>query len=63
MTSLPNNPKAEHGDRLEKYWECLNKLPDLSHAHYVEICVRINGEDKHFEGDWLKRMQVEVNEA
>ena len=48
-------------DRLDKYWEYLNKLPNLKKAHYIDITVRINGKDEHFEGDFLKKMQVEVN--
>lgn len=35
-----------------------NLLEELcpSGWHYCDIVVRINGQDKRFEGDWLKRL-------
>ena len=36
--------------------EIIEKLRsmNLNQAHYVDIVVRINGEDRRYEGDWLK---------
>jgi len=45
---------------LEYIREKLNKLPNLNGAHYVDIIVRINGEDRRYEGDWLKILQQNV---
>jgi len=32
-------------------------IQTAKHAHYVNVVVRINGEDKVFEADWLKHLE------
>jgi hypothetical protein len=39
--------------------ELLRILPG---AHYVDVVVRIDGQDKHFEADWLYALLREVSE-
>lgn len=35
--------------------DSINRLIErCKHAHYVNVHVRINGKDEHFEADWLK---------
>lgn len=50
------------GYNREEIWkdvrEELEKLPDLCHTHYQNITVRMNGEDRVFEADWLKYLQL-----
>lgn len=47
-------------------WEKINYLQEASieeltrlakQAHHVDVCVRINGEDRWFEIDWLKHLE------
>ena len=35
----------------------LKKLPMLEGAHYINIYVRMNGRDWHYEADYLKHVQ------
>ena len=37
--------------------EHLKELP-LEFAHYTDIVVRVNGAERHFEGDWLKGLKA-----
>ena len=35
----------------------LHKLKKIcEHSHYIDIVVRRNGQDEHFEGDFLKQV-------
>ena len=34
---------------------------DLSGAHYVNVVVRRNGKDEHYEADWLKDLSRVLN--
>ena len=42
--------KQEDVEFVRKWW------PILHGAHYVDVVVRINGEDKHYEADEWKRL-------
>ena len=37
--------------------DSIQRLIDrLKHAHHIDLCVRINGQDEWFQADWLKHM-------
>lgn len=47
-------------------WNAVNNLQSESikqlmarakHAHYIDVLVRIDGKDQHFEADWLKHLE------
>ena len=35
----------------------IRALPNLKHAHYIDIVVRRNGKDEIYEADWLKKLR------
>lgn len=42
-----NDPQRESVQKL---------IPVLWAAHYTDIIVRVNGEDRRYQGDWLKHL-------
>ena len=51
---------------------CLNEIQHQSigellkiakHSHYINVCVRINGEDRLFEADWIKSLGPSTKDA
>lgn len=46
-----NEPQLETLRRLKRW---------INGAHYTDICMRINGEDQWYQGDWLKYMLAEL---
>lgn len=50
-------PEAMYSDlgELNRFADLLGRMNPL-HWHYCNIHVRINGEEKIYEGDWLKRV-------
>jgi uncharacterized protein len=47
------------------YYMCrsLQRAPNMKHAHYVDINVRIDGQDRGVEADWLKPLQRLVSDV
>lgn len=39
------------------------QLPDLRVAHYTDVVVRINGQDRRFEADWVKLLQAAIRDS
>ena len=33
---------------------------ELKHAHHTDLVIRINGEDRHYEADWLRYLVPET---
>ena len=48
-------------DTIQDTWAIVRdevgKLPPLNGAHYVDLVVRMNGEDQRYEADWIKTLR------
>ena len=49
--------RALRGQQALRESRMFAALPDLRIAHYVDVIVRMNGQDKRYEADWIKQLQ------
>ena len=42
--------------QLKSYLSFENQVKEIRGAHMIDIIIRINGEDKKYEADWIKTL-------
>ena len=61
LEGIPEAMYVDFGEG-QRFTDMLGRMNPL-HWHYCNITVRINGQDKHYQGDWLKQVYIAREKA